>query len=138
MPDVAGATPELESEIEALHALGLPGLRAVWSKHWGCAPRLRSAKLLRLMIAWRRQAEVLGGLDPETRRRLKGRFIPRWRPPVGARLTKEHRGVLHRVEVGVHDFTYAGQSYASLSQIARAITGVRWNGPRFFGLRQPQ
>ena len=53
----------------------------------------------------------------------------------GTLLAREHGGVLHRVLVGVDGFTWQGQSYDSLSKIAFAITGTRWNGPRFFGLR---
>jgi hypothetical protein len=135
-PTAQVAPPELESEIDALQFMRLAELRAAWPKRWGRAPRLRSEQLLRLLIAWRRQAEVLGGLDPVTALRLKQRSIPRQRPSAGTRLTREYRGVLHHVDVGADDFTYAGRAYASISEIARDITGVRWNGPRFFGLRQ--
>ena len=54
---------------------------------------------------------------------------------LGATLTREYRGRLHQVDVGDHTFNYQGTTYASLSAIARRITGTRWNGPRFFGLR---
>ena len=53
----------------------------------------------------------------------------------GTLLAREHGGVLHRVLVGADGFTWQGQSYDSLSKVAFAITGTRWNGPRFFGLR---
>ena len=53
----------------------------------------------------------------------------------GTVLTREHGGVLHRVLVGTDGFSWQGQGYDSLSKVALAITGTRWNGPRFFGLR---
>jgi hypothetical protein len=53
----------------------------------------------------------------------------------GVLLAREHAGVLHRVTVLEKGFAWQGRSYGSLSEIARLITGTRWNGPRFFGLR---
>ena len=53
----------------------------------------------------------------------------------GTLLAREHGGVLHRVLVGADGFSWQGRSYDSLSKVALAITGTRWNGPRFFGLR---
>jgi len=55
----------------------------------------------------------------------------------GTILVREHQDKTHRVEVLEQGFRWEGETYASLSVIARAITGVRWNGPRFFGLREP-
>jgi hypothetical protein len=97
---------------------------------------MRSVELLRRIVAWRIQAEVEGGLRPDTRLRLRGKSIPRTPPPpAGTCLTREYQGVLHKVEVGDGAFHYAGRSFGSLSQVAREITGARWNGPKFFGLR---
>lgn len=125
---------ELESKLEALQSMGLAQLRTVWSEHWGRTPRLRSVELLRMIVAWRLQAAVLGGLDPLTIERLKQRSIPRPRPPTGTRLTREYRGVLHHVDVGAEDFKYAGRTYTNLTAIASEIAGCKWSGPRFFGL----
>lgn len=50
-------------------------------------------------------------------------------------MTREYRGVLHHVEILEAGVSYAGQPYGSLSEVARLITGTRWNGPKFFGLR---
>lgn len=55
-------------------------------------------------------------------------------PPVGTVLEREQAGVVHRVTVGANDFVYNGRRYASLSQVARAISGTRWNGFAFFRL----
>jgi hypothetical protein len=92
-----------------------------------------------LSLAWREQAALEGGLSGETRRELKafGRTRPSEVLPVGARITREWRGEAHAVEVTSRGYVWRGAPYASLSAIAREITGTRWNGPRFFGLRAP-
>ena len=126
-------------DLRDLDILDLEGLRAVWRKAWGPPPPLRSPALLRLAIAWRLQAERAGGLDRDTRRRLKGSGPVL---PAGAELgpgtifTREWKG--RRVEVvrEAGGFRHDGTLYPSLSAAASAIAGTRWNGPRFFGLRQ--
>jgi hypothetical protein len=129
-------TDAVEADIGLVETMSLSELRRFWTARWGLAPRFRSVDLLRRLIAWRLQAEVFGGLDAETKILLRRSSLPRPPgPPPGSRLTREYRGLLHHVEVGEHAFNYQGTSYGSLSAIARAITGVRWNGPRFFGLR---
>jgi hypothetical protein len=126
----------LNAEVRALERLKLAELRTVWRSRWGVPPKLRSVRLLRAIIAWRMQSEVRGGLDAEIRRRLRSSAMPRIaNPPVGTRLTREYRGVLHQVEIGEVGVKYAGREFGSLSEVARLITGVRWNGPRFFGIR---
>ncbi len=126
----------LNAEVRNLVTLQLDGLRTIWASRWGRAPRLRSSGLLRAIIAWRLQAEAYGGLDVETRRRLKAKSVPRNGVlPIGSRVSREYRGVRHDVEIVAHGVVYDGHAYRSLSAVAREITGVRWNGPRFFGLR---
>lgn len=124
-------------EIEALAGLDLDGLRAVWQRHYGPPPRLRSVELFRLMLAWRLQAEALGGLDGETRRQLRRPRATAEGLPlgVGARLRREWQGRLVEVEVEPEGFRWQDTLYPSLSAAATAIAGTRWNGPRFFGLR---
>lgn len=127
-----------EVDVAGLAQMTLGELRAVWEERFGAPPRLRSPELLALMLGWRLQAETHGGLAPETRRLLR-------RPPAtgaresampGTRVTREWKGVRHEVSVlGPGQYLYQDERYASLSQIARRITGSRWNGPRFFGLR---
>jgi hypothetical protein len=127
----------LEREVRALESMDLEALREEWRRRWEPPPRLRSEQLLRNLIAWRIQAEALGGLDPETRRLLR-------RPAAcrrlvlkdGQRVIREWKGMRHEVEVIDGRYVHRGVTYNSLSQVARAITGVRWNGPRFFGLRE--
>jgi hypothetical protein len=130
------AIEQLDVDVRALEGASLGELRTVWRSRWGAPPKLRSVRLLRSIIAWRIQAAALGGLDDETRRRLRSSAIPRIaNPPIGTRLTREYRGVLHQVEIGETGISYAGREFRSLSEVARLITGVRWNGPRFFGIR---
>ena len=130
-------------EVEALAGIDLEGLRAVWSIRYCRPPPLRSVELPRLMLAWRLQAEALGALDRETRRRLKRRGAIEAEGlalGVGARLRREWQGRIVEVEVEVEasGFRWQGTHYPSLSAAATAIAGTRWNGPRFFGLREPR
>ena len=125
--------------IGALDHADLDGLRAIWRQRYGAPPKLRSVELLRLSLAWRLQADCLGGLDGETRRQLR-RSGPVQAEGlalgVGARLRREWKGTLVEVTVEEDGFRWKGQLYPSLSAAATAIAGSRWNGPRFFGLRQ--
>jgi hypothetical protein len=141
---------ELEEEIARLRDLDLPGLRARWrSVFRHQAPEHLPRHLLFRMIAYRLQAERLGDLDRETRRFLD-RVAAATRngdelPPSGPRrnhglqpgtiLVREWEGKSERVVVLDEGFGWNGTSYRSLTEIAFAITGTRWSGPRFFGLR---
>ncbi len=128
----------ITEEVRALARLDLAGLRAEWRRLIGPPPALRSPELLRWMLGWKIQAAAFGGLDVETRRRLRRRSstrAPVAAPTPGTRLSREWKGVAHEVEVLADGYVHAGSCYRSLSQVARAITGSRWNGPRFFGLR---
>lgn len=124
----------------SLEGLGLEALRAKWRERYGAPPVLRSPELLAMMLAWRIQAEVEGGLGADTRRALRRPVSAQSRAPPqpsgGTRLVREWQGVRHEVTVCEDGgFLYRGERHSSLSRIARAITGTRWNGPRFFGLR---
>ena len=128
----------VEAEVTALEAMGLDELRAVWRSRYGAPPKLRSVQLLRLNLAWRIQADAFGGLDAETKRRLRrggagAAAADRLQP--GVRLIREWQGAPHEVVVEEGGFRYDGRVWRSLSEIARHISGARWNGPRFFGLR---
>ncbi len=131
---MSGAVTE---EVRALTRLDLEALRAEWRRRWGDPPGLRSPELLRHMMAWRIQVAALGDLDAETRRRLR-RPAPsgqgRVRLTTGTQISREWHGVRHEVAVVEGGFVYEGATYRSLSKIAGVITGVKWNGPRFFGL----
>lgn len=130
---------DIHLEVEALERLDLEGLRAVWRERFGAPPRLRSVELLRLSLAWRIQAEVLGGLDRDTRRQLHRRGPIKAEGlelGVGARLRREWQGRVVEVVVEADGFRFEDKTFPSLSAAATAIAGSRWNGPRFFGLRQ--
>jgi hypothetical protein len=96
-------------------------------------------------VAYRMQEQALGGLCPATRRRLaraaKERADGRApsAPPSaikpGTRLLREWQGVTHEVIMLEDGVRYRGETWRSLSAVAREITGVRWSGPLFFGLK---
>ncbi|MHA7819625.1 MAG: DUF2924 domain-containing protein [Erythrobacter sp.] len=129
------AVEMLVSEIETLD---LEGLRAFWRERFGVPPPLRSEPIMRQLLAWRVQAQALGGLDEETRKALarsgpvqaEGKHLG-----VGARLTRIWKGREETVVVEKKGFRWDDQLFPSLSAAATAIAGSRWNGPRFFGLR---
>jgi hypothetical protein len=142
---------ELEDEVARLRNLDLPTLRARWrSVFRRKAPEPLPRHLLFRILAYRLQAERLGDLDQETVRRLdriasgnggnghrsvvgKQSRFDRLQP--GSTLVREWDGARQRVEVLDRGFAWNGQTYRSLSAVAFAITGTRWSGPRFFGLR---
>ena len=135
---MTGAT-DVAQEVGALERLDLDALRAIWRARYGVPPPLRSVELLRLMLAWRLQAEAFGGLDGETRRQLARRGPVRMEGlelGTGAKLRREWRGRVVEVVVEADGFRWNDQTYSSLSAAATAIAGSRWNGPRFFGLRR--
>ena len=137
----------LTAEIAQLDGLGLGTLRDLWRERLGSPPRFASTELTRLWLAWELQAKVRGGYDLATRRRLKqlsksskvdttptSAALGALKP--GTVLTREWGGMIHRVMVLEEGFAWAGQNYRSLSEIATRISGARWSGPRFFGLKQ--
>lgn len=130
---------ELKAMLAAIEQMGLEELRVVWARHCGAPiPQLRSVPILRMLLAWRLQCAVHGGLDAETRRTLARSGPVRAEGlslGIGARLTRNWQGKTHEVVVETDGFRWEGRSYRSLSAVASAIAGSRWNGPRFFGLR---
>ena len=146
LPAAIAADDQLQTELDRLAGLDLAGLGSRWRRVFGrAAPPGLSRALLHRALAYRIQANALGGLDRETTRALDrmapgqtGEVIPmpelRGRKP-GTLLVREWQGAMHSVMVLEEGFAWAGQTYASLSEIAHTITGTKWNGPRFFGLR---
>ena len=140
---------ELEDEISHLRDLDLSGLRARWhSVFRRKAPDHLPRHLLYRMIAYRLQAERLGDLDRDTQRFLdrvaagtrNGDELPakgdhRHGLQPGTILVREWDGKSQRVMVLDQGFAWNGTTYRSLTEIAFAMTGTRWSGPRFFGLR---
>ena len=130
----------VEAEIAALEALSSAVLRERWLVLTGSpVPRI-SPKLLRLALAWELQARSFGGLSRATTRTLdqlgRGETLTAPARP-GMRLVREWQGRVHVVTAGEDRVVrWEERPYRSLSEVARAITGTRWSGPAFFGLKK--
>jgi hypothetical protein len=137
----------VEAEIERLPQMPITQLRDRYRDLFKAAPpKAFGPDLLRRSIAYRIQEKAYGGLARPARRLLdqlikamavkpNGRIeLPR-RIKTGAVLVREWKGQAHRVIVQHDGFAYQGTTYASLSEIACLITGTKWSGPKFFGLR---
>jgi hypothetical protein len=137
----------LDADLDRVARARLSELRNIWSERLGHEPPpLRSREIFRRMLAYRLQAAVYGDLSAGTRRKLVAIEARRTNPPkkralaptrlgAGAILIREWQGVRHEVRVVGDSFVHQGATYRSLSEVARTITGSRWNGPLFFGLR---
>lgn len=126
----------LEEEIAALEAMDLAQLRAAWKLRVGTPTRMRSTDLIRRLLAWALQAEAEPWAIADLEQALRRARPPRTQPlQPGLRLVREWKGQRHEAEVLETGIAYRGQTFDNLSQVARAVTGTRWNGPRFFGLR---
>jgi hypothetical protein len=137
----ASVADEVTREIAALTELDRTALLERWRMAFGrdAPPRL-SRSLMEKAIAYDLQAKALGGLPSRTRRALRaaakadGKSSLSKLPSRGTRLVREWHGALHEVEVLEDGYLWRGGRHRSLSAIARAITGTKWSGPRFFGL----
>ena len=139
----------LAVEIARLRDLDVNELRRRWQVLFARpAPHHLPRHLVFRTLAYRLQAERWGDLDAESRRLLDqpetpekaGQNVVSVRGPIsrlrpGTTLGREWNGQMQRVAVLADGFAWDGKTYRSLSQIAFAMTGTRWNGPRFFGLR---
>ncbi len=129
-----------------LNTLDVHALRQEWSKLFGKpAPSGRCLDVIRRGIAWRRQEEIEGGLSISTGEQLTRLTAALRRNPdyqigstlkTGTVLMREWKGIRHEVRVLEEGFEHQGRRCGSLSEVARVITGTRWNGPRFFGLNK--
>jgi hypothetical protein len=145
----------VEIEIAHLRGLDLGGLHARWQSVFRRpAPRHLTRQLLFAVIAYRLQADRFGDLDHATKQVLDRAIAKEAGPVMSARLAsfdqkrteltpgtvlvREWDRQSQRVMVMADGFAWNGQSYDSLSKVAFAITGTKWNGPRFFGLRDKQ
>jgi len=137
----------LAAEIADLSKLGIDELRERWKAMYGKAPSKEIGRsFLTRAIAYRLQERAYGGLKPSTRRLLahvveetatgSSPKRPQSRKAQsGTVLIREWQGNAHRVTMLDDGVSFNGKHYRSLSQVAREITGSRWSGPRFFGLR---
>jgi hypothetical protein len=149
------ASPRLDASVPSivadLEGHDLNGLRRHWRAHLGGEPPTHLPRwLLMRVLAYRLQSDAFGGLDKSIQRILRSekdddatapfeRRAPQTREGVGlkagALLVREWKGRLERVMILEEGFVWNGQTFGSLSQIAKAMTGTNWNGHRFFGLR---
>ncbi len=141
------ADPAVEAELDRLPTMPIARLRIRYRELFRTAPpKAFGPDLLRRSIAQRIQEMAYGGLPLASQRLLvqliksaiakpNGRLeLPRRIKP-GSGLVRTWKGKSYRVMVMADGFAYDGKTFASLSEIACAITGTNWNGPRFFGLR---
>ena len=136
------------AQVAALPEKSTADLKQLWRDLYDREPPSYNKPFLIKRLAYRIQELAYGGLSAraeaklkelieEEHRRVKGKAPMRKgdRPIVGTRLIREWKGVEHCATVIEDGFEYQGRRYKSLSAIARAITGTRWNGPLWFGLR---
>ena len=141
----AKAEADLIARVRSLPDCPRAELESEWRRLWSPkVPRHASREFLIRAVAYGLQAEVYGGLDAETLRLLKkaseancksSRLQPR-RLSKGSKLLREWHGEMHEVLVLDKGFAWRGETYSSLSAIARTITGTNWNGWVFFGLKR--
>jgi hypothetical protein len=137
----------LYAEIDALRSETTLQLRQRWKALYGTEPPPRASRdLLIRAVAYRLQERMLGGLSASTRRLLERiadaaagrrptRPTPQRKLHPGAILLRNWGGVQHQVTVLQSGMQFRGKQYRSLSEVARIITGSRWSGPLFFGLK---
>jgi hypothetical protein len=141
-------TDSVLAQLAALKALPTMELKRKWRELFDTEPPPYNRRYLESRLAYRVQELTYGGLKPATIKRLEAlgdqldgrdsgnrKALTDKRPIAGTRLIREWQGVEHSVTVRIDDFEYQGRPYKSLSAIARAITGTRWNGLVFFGLK---
>jgi hypothetical protein len=151
----ASAKTSVEDEIAHLRGLNLKRLRSRWQSVFQRTPPVHLTwHFLYAIIAYRIQADRFGDLDHETKQVLDRTVAKETGPVTSARLASFDRkrteltpGTVlvrewdrqsQRVMVMAYGFAWNGQTYDSLSKVAFAITGTKWNGPRFFGLRHKE
>lgn len=133
---------QMRTELAALASMNKAALAGRWAKLTGRPVPQVSTRLLRLALAWELQAKALAGGACRVRAQLDrtraGRSAAMSLRP-GMRLVREWNGVVHVVTVNEQsEPVWNGKNWRSLSEVARTITGTRWSGPAFFGLRQPR
>ena len=145
---IGTSTDAIPARLAALKTTPTPQLKEQWRDLFGTEPPPYNRRFLESRLAYRIQELHFGGLRPHTVRRLQAlgeeldggnvakRRVRQDRKPIaGTRLVREWKAVEHAVTVLADGYEWHGRPYRSLSAIARAITGTRWNGLVFFGLK---
>lgn len=131
---------DIDAELAALETMSLEQLRIRWSKLTGTPIPKVSAALLRLALAWELQSSIDGGVSRGTFQKLEQIASQKTSTQdlqPGMRLTREWNGRLHVVTIDdAGTICWNDRDWPSLSAVARTITGTRWSGPAFFGLKQ--
>jgi len=142
-------TSDVLSSLKSLSQLTSEELRALWPQWFdGPTPANIHRELLARSLAYQMQERTYGGLCAVTRKKLRalaktlkdnpaGDIVETPRLTPGTRFIREWQDEMHQVTVDKAGFLYRGKRYKSLSEIARRITGTRWSGPRFFGIKTP-
>lgn len=129
-----------EEEVAALETLSPAQLRQRWNQVTGAVVPKVSPSLLRLALGYELQAKAYGGLSRKTRQRLAQLAAAKTQTQdvkPGMRLVREWNGAVHVVNVDESNtIHWNGRAWGSLSEVARVITGTRWSGPAFFGLKR--
>jgi hypothetical protein len=139
-------TESVAARVAALPKTPTPELKQMWRQLYDREPPSFSRNYLISRLAYRIQELAYGGLKPATRAKLDvladalDPKVARKRvvngPVVGTRLVREFRGREYTVAVLADGFEWEGRRYKSLSAVARSITGTRWNGWSFFGMKR--
>jgi hypothetical protein len=139
----------IEQQLEDLKSWNRRQLLTEWKKLFGLqAPKSISKSLMIRAISYRWQEKIYGGLSAADQKLLDrlaaafeknpSNFQPQLQIKTGTRLRRLYQGKVHEVTTAQNGFLYDGDRYRSLSEIARVITGTRWNGLVFFGLKGPK
>ncbi|HEX4694441.1 DUF2924 domain-containing protein [Sphingomonas sp.] len=134
----------IDDQVSAIETMPAVGLRNAWQAEFGEAAPSLSSSLFRRALASAAQERSLGSLPAATRKILEAMAKADAPPPdpaiklkPGTRLVREWNGIVHNVLIMDNGVMFGEQRYGSLSEVARAITGAHWFGPRFFGLKRP-
>ena len=138
----------IENRLAFLSKMGKSKLRELWKQLYGksAGPRIRR-ELMVPFLAYRMQEIQYGGLKSSTRaelrriarsleRRASSEFLVRPRIKAGTRIFRRWKGDMHEIFATESGYEYRGVGYQSFSEVARKITGTRWSGPAFFGLKK--
>ena len=134
---------QMITQLATLPTMATPDLLMLWNSIFDNPPHNKNKVFLIRKIAWRLQELAYGGLADEVHIKIKTmhdlttkKTMKKNLPPVGTILERDHDGETHRVTVLRDGFEYRKCKYKSLTKIATMITGTKWSGPRFFGLKQ--
>ncbi len=131
---------KLDEQLAGLATLSSAQLRETWERVTGAPVPRVSPRLLRLALGYELQAKAVGGLSRSTQQKLVQLAAAKTRTTAaqaGMRLVRQWNGTVHVVIIGEDNVVrWNGREWRSLSEVARAITGTRWSGPAFFGLKR--